>query len=112
MSLPPEDVNLRFGELVDRLGDDESSNPLAKLFLPALGEARLTEAVFETRKSMLRASFALFADGQNALRRPEFRDPFGDRAFQWAGADGGSELVSDLIKDGQPIKLFIRGLDR
>lgn len=112
MSLPPDEVNTKFGEYVAQLRDEEIGNPLAELFLPALGGARLTEAAYETQKTMLRASFALFAGDHGALDRPEYRDPFGDGPFQWKRVEGGSELISDLNKGGQPIKLFIRGLAR
>ena len=112
MPLPPEEVDTRFGEFVAELGEEENANPLAELFLPALGGARLTEAAFETRKTMLRASFALFEGDQGTLDRPEYRDPYGDGPFQWNRVEGGSELISDLKKGGQPIKLFFPGLAR
>ena len=44
------------------------------MFLPALGGARLTEAVYITRSTMLNTAFALFKDGPDALDRPANRD--------------------------------------
>ena len=89
-----------------------SINPLAKMFLPAFGQARLAGKRYVTKRAQLSAAFALFRSGPSALDGEAFRDPFGDGPFQLKRLDDGAELISDLKHGDNPIKLQIPGLPK
>lgn len=110
MSLSPQDAMTKEKELVAQLGDTTTGNPLGELFLPSFGSARRAEASFLTSKKLLEAAFAVFDGDQAALNRPACLDPFGDGPFELKRVEGGAELVSDLRRGDDPIKLHIPGL--
>lgn len=110
MSLSPDEAMQKADELAAQLGDETTGNPLGELFLPSFGAARQAEAVFVTRKTMLKAAFALFGSDLSVLNRPAYRDPFGDGPLELKRVEGAAELVSDLKRGGEPIKLRVPGL--
>lgn len=111
MSQPDETIATA-ERLEAQITDQLARNPLAEMFLPAYGPARLAGKRFVTKRTQLAAAFALFRSGPSALDREALRDPFGDGPFQLKRIDDGAELISDLKRGDTPVKLQIPGLPK
>ena len=110
MSLAPDEATEAGEKLITQLRETGTGNPLGELFLPSFASARRAEAIFETRKQLLKAAFAIFESGSTALNRPDIGDPYGEGAFELQRIEDGAELISELERGGTAIKLRILGL--
>ncbi|MEM1224968.1 MAG: hypothetical protein AAGJ40_04695 [Planctomycetota bacterium] len=111
MSQPNETIE-QAERLESKITEELASNPLAEMFLPAFGSARLAGKRFVTKRAQLAAAFALFQSGPSALDRQTLWDPYGDGPFELERVDEGVELISDLKRDGMPVRLRIPGLPK
>jgi hypothetical protein len=59
----------------------------------------------EVRLAMLMAAIAVAEGGPEKLA--DIPDPFGDGPFEYRKRDDGFELSSELVYEGQPVKLVI-----
>jgi len=101
-SLPPAEFERMYQSQFEAAS---KSNPVIRIFTPALPRLRWLQAYCETRRAMLRAAIAVRLEGQSALKR--LRDPYDANPFSYAPVNGGFELKSRLSDRGTPISLLI-----
>jgi hypothetical protein len=100
VALPPSEFDARFPEFKQRV---EAASPLAAVFVPNVDKLRATENRNRARMAMLLAAMAVAHSGPDALQ--DIRDPFGNGPFEYRELEGGFELTSKLVHDGQPVTL-------
>ena len=84
----------------------QASNPVYKVFFPALAKARQSGVRADVRRALFLAALAVQLDGQNALK--DGLDPFGGGRFEYAPFKGGFELRSKLKgQDDKPVTLTV-----
>jgi hypothetical protein len=102
LDLPPEQFEKEFKlESIKR-----ATNPVFKVFFPAMVKVREAQARAEVRKSLFAAALAIVRDGQYALRANP--DPLSGAPFEYTAFDGGFELRSKhKDPDGKPLTLTV-----
>ena len=84
----------------------QASNPVYKLFFPALAKAHQSGVRADVRRALFLAALAVQLDGQSVLK--DNLDPFGGGRFEYAPFKGGFELRSKLNgQDEKPVKLTV-----
>lgn len=82
------------------------SNPLARAVLPSVQKVYDRDAAGRTRMTLLKAAVAVARGGPE--RAKEFTDA-GGAPIEYAAAEGGYELRSKVMNDGQPVVLKVSG---
>ena len=111
VALSTEQAAAKEEELMERLTDKDSGNPLGAMFLPSFGAARRAEARYLTQLALLQAAFAILKNGKGVISQPEFRDPFGDGPFEYRKTKSGFQLVGAHVHNNAPVTLSIGGAD-
>ena len=81
-----------------------AANRLAAVLLPAVDKVRGVEDRNQARLALLMAAMAVADGGPDVLQ--DIRDPFGDGPFEYRAVDGGFELKSKLLHEGEPVTLI------
>jgi hypothetical protein len=82
----------------------QASNPVFKVFFPAIVNVRKAQARMDVRRALLSAALAVRQDGPDVLKNHS--DPVGGGRFEYVPFDGGFELRSRMIgRDGKPVTL-------
>jgi hypothetical protein len=82
----------------------QASNPVFKVFFPAIVNVRKAQARMEVRRALLSAALAVRQDGPDALNN--YADPVVGGRFEYVPFDGGFELRSRMLgRDGKPVTL-------
>jgi hypothetical protein len=111
VALSPEQAAAKEEELMERLTDKDSGNPLGAMFLPSFGAARRAEARYLTQHGLLQAAFAILKNGKGVISQPEYRDPFGDGPFEYRKTVSGFQLVAALVHNNVPVTLSVGSAD-
>jgi hypothetical protein len=83
----------------------KAAHPLAGLILTAPDRVLATAHRNQARMAMLKAAMAIVEGGPDRLKG--IKDPFGDGPFEYRALDGGFELKSKLLFQGQPVTLIV-----
>lgn len=83
-----------------------ASNPVFKMFFPAMDSVRKAQARIDLRRAMLAAAIAVRLDGRDALK--DHPDPVMGGPFEYDAFEGGFELRSKFKgRDDKPISLTV-----
>jgi hypothetical protein len=86
--------------------EKQASNPVYKIFFPALEKVRRAQAQADVRHALLWAAIAVQLDGREALK--DHPDPVIGGLFEYVGFEHGFELRSKFKgKDGKPLVLTV-----
>ncbi|MHC4402672.1 MAG: hypothetical protein ACYTG0_23670 [Planctomycetota bacterium] len=106
LALPPDEAKQAAKRLTADPGVEGPARELAAGLAPALGAARSTEAVHQTRLALLKAAVAVRQHGPDVLQKDAYRDPFGTGPFQYTETKNGFKLESTLTDaQHQPVTL-------
>jgi alkylhydroperoxidase family enzyme len=84
----------------------QASNPVFKIFFPAIVNVRKAQARMNVRRALLSAALAVRQDGPDALKNHS--DPVVGGRFEYIPFDGGFELRSNLKgRDDKPVTLMV-----
>ena len=95
----------QFKKEFERESTRQAFNPVYKIFFPALGKVRLSQARADIWRALLSAAFAVRIDGPDALKNHP--DPVVGGAFEYADFPGGFELRSKYKQDDKPLILNV-----
>ncbi len=101
MALPLDQFEKEFERETMR----QAGNPVYKLFFPALGKFRRSQARADIRRALLSAAIAVRLDGPEALK--DHPDPVVGGPFEYASFAGGFELRSKFERDSRPVILTV-----
>jgi hypothetical protein len=101
-ALPPEQFEKTYKAEIEDLS---RSNPVIRVFTPALPRFRWAEAYCQTRRALLRAAIAVRLDGPAALS--QHLDPYDKNPFAFIPVDSGFRLESRLSDGGASIALSL-----
>jgi hypothetical protein len=106
----PDEVDAFFKQMSANADSLGPSKHFAALLISEVKNSRRSEAVHQAQSVMLSAAIAVAKDGQIALTRDEFRDPFGEGPLQCKTTRNGFRLSSMLLgRDGKPVTLTVGG---
>jgi hypothetical protein len=102
LRLPLDQFEKQFaGEAVNR-----ASNPIYRVFFPAVVNVRRAEARIDVRRALLSAALAIQLDGLGVLKNHP--DPVMGGPFEYVAFEGGYELRSKLKgRDDRPVALTV-----
>jgi hypothetical protein len=102
VALPHKEFDAKYPEFAKRA---QAANPIAELLLPAMDKVIAAQRRTEVRLAMLMAAIAVAEGGPEVLA--DIPDPYGNGPFTYRKLEGGFELSSQLVHDGQPVTLVI-----
>jgi hypothetical protein len=96
----------QFEKEFEREAKKQATNPVFKLFFPALVNCRAAQARIDVRRALLSAAQDVRVGGRETLKRHP--DPSGGAPFQYTAFEGGFELRSKLKqRDDKPVTLTV-----
>jgi hypothetical protein len=95
VKVPPQEVDAKEKEFMEEIKRNGTKDILTLWLLPAVGPGRRAEATHLTRLALLEAGLQVLEDGEDALKDPKHKDPFGDGPFAYRDTDNGFVLTSD-----------------
>jgi hypothetical protein len=102
IQLPPKEFDAKYPDFVKRA---QAASPMTDFTLPAMDKVIATKRRAEVRLAMMLAAIAVAESGPEKLA--DIPDPFGDGPFTYRELDGGFELSSQLVHEGQPVTLVV-----
>jgi hypothetical protein len=95
VKLPPDEVQKRYERLNQDIKNNGAKDLLSQWLFPWLHAGRKSEATHLTRLALIEAGLAVLKEGEDALKDPALKDPFGDGPFAYKETDSGFVLTSD-----------------
>jgi hypothetical protein len=102
VALPKDDFDAAYPKFKNRV---ETDAPFTRIILPAMDKLMAKEHRNNVRMAMLLAAVAVVQSGPETLK--DIPDPYGDGPFKYRALDKGFELQSNLLFEGQPVKLTL-----
>ena len=103
VALPAPQFDAQYPKFKERI---TASQPLGKMYLPAVDGILGKERRNQVRMAMLLAAIAVSTSGPEKLK--DIKDPFGDGPFEYRSLGGGGfELQSNLDFEGKPVTLAV-----
>jgi hypothetical protein len=104
--LPLDEMKEKDKELMAELKRNGPKDYLAYWLMPGLSGARQAEVRHLSRMALFDAGLAVLEQGEQALKDPKHKDPYGDGPFDYRDTDNGFVLTSDWeIAPGKKLSL-------
>jgi hypothetical protein len=104
VALPKQEFDTQYAEFEKSA---KAATPMSSVLLPTMDKLVAKEHRNTAQMALLLAAIAVANEGPEALEKID--DPFGEGPFEYRKLDGGFELKSALIVDGQPVTLTVGG---
>jgi hypothetical protein len=106
VKLPLDEMKEKDKELLEELTRNGPKDYLAYWLMPALSAGRQAEVRHLSRLALFDAGLAVLEEGEQVLKDPKHKDPYGDGPFDYRATDSGFVLTSDSeIAPGKKLSL-------
>ena len=104
--LPPQEIQPREEKLFQEVKQNGAKDLLTHWLSTMVSPGRRAEVRYLTRLALLDAGLVVLEDGEQVLKDPKHKDPFGDGPFEYRDTDNGFVLTSDLeLAPGKKLSL-------